>query len=135
MRFLRSVLEPVRARSRVRSRVQNQVQIQGPDPGQIQVLRFYDILKIFQSSGRMNLILYIIHQISLRLGLGWVPGIPLSDYPPDRTTPGTPTLPPLTSCYRSCMVPGIKYGRGAQIGSSTHLGTRLVAVLRYDRRI
>ena len=52
---------------------------------------------------------------------------------PGRTTLGTP-LPYRTCCQRWVRVCGrTKYGRGAQIGRSTHLRSTLVAVQQYDR--
>ena len=85
----------------------------------------------------MNRLASGIHQISLKTGVSWVPGIVPSQYPPSRTTPGTPPLDhargahDVSAAVRQCG--RAKLVRGALIRSSTHLRAGLVAHLTYDR--
>ena len=90
-----------------------------------------------QSNGRMNRLIseYLnIKPQSGRLGGYWVvPGIVPTQHPPSPPRVHLPPAPRAHACgHPAVMFPG-EYGRGAQIRSSTHFQTTLVAHAGVDR--
>ena len=68
-----------------------------------------------------------------RLTAGLVPGIAPSRYHPVRTTLGTPLRRPPVHSGADMPLAASKYGRGAQIRSSSHFRGTLVAHGTNDR--
>ena len=116
----------------IQGQIQVQIQVRNPESW-IPVSQILVIIRLIGSYGRLTSNILIIHQISLKSGLGLVPGIPPSQYPTVRATPGTPRgqCRPTPRVHAGC--PLSKYGRGAHIRRSTHLKDGLVALRPYDR--
>ena len=137
MRFLRSILGPVRASPGADLRLVLRLVLRlllGPGPETAPRLRIFSYL---QSNGRMNRLIFNILLYSGSgpgSGPGLVPGIAPPGHPaaaPPRVHPS----PPVTVLHSWRAVQRVALCRGALIRRTTHLGTRLVAHWHYDRGI
>ena len=133
MRFLRSILEPVRASSRNRSRVRSRARsrtrsrTQNPGPEIHEILRYIPVKRPYESL----ILVQTSNNVSSEVWLGTrYSTLPVPTAPHH---PGYTPSPPRCPHPRWPAARWTKTGRGALIGRPTHFGATLVAVLRYDR--